>query len=692
MSYQVLARKWRPTTFAEMVGQTHVLKALINALDQQRLHHAYLFTGTRGVGKTTIARLLAKSLNCEVGVSSTPCGQCSACREIAEGRFVDLIEVDAASRTRVEDTRELLENVQYAPTRGRYKVYLIDEVHMLSTSSFNALLKTLEEPPPHVKFLLATTDPQKLPMTVLSRCLQFNLKNMTRESIVGHLNHILSAEAVPYEEASLWLLAEAASGSMRDALSLTDQAIAYGQGQLRELDVAAMLGTVDLNRVFKLIQALVEKKGDALLKQVADIAEHAPDFKLLMTELLSSLHRIAVCQVAPNAIDNSKGDQQAIRVLAQAAQPEDIHLFYQVGVAANKEMSLAPTEQAGFEMALLRMLAFSPSPAGHIDALPQLNAEPITTPEPSAPGPAPEQQAGAPLQSQPVSREPAAPEQADVNHPDRQESSASAPEVAAETPASASSADSTPPWDLDTADTPPADSEPEARPQPPEADVDGPPAEGSGSELKPTEAVVEDRSPQLAPPEAAVSEVAAPATENEPRPAPESEQQLSLGEAPKAVEAAQPSSANGQWTEPRWPETNRDDDPLLWWQVGLHKLGLTGMARTIFAHSQYYSYAEGELHLLVSANYRKVMNTTYEARLKEALPKLLPDFKQLKVTYGTAEVTPQLWLDQLHHAAWEQAVAELEQDQFVQTLVKDFGGELQKSTVKPTYNPLPTGA
>ena len=259
MSYQVLARKWRPRNFREMVGQEHVLQALVNALDHDRLHHAYLFTGTRGVGKTTIARILAKCLNCETGVSSQPCGECSSCLEIAEGRSVDLIEVDAASRTKVEDTRELLENVQYAPTRARYKVYLIDEVHMLSGHSFNALLKTLEEPPPHVKFLLATTDPQKLPVTILSRCLQFNLKNMPPEQIVGHLSNVLGQEMISFDEPSLWLLARAAAGSMRDALSLTDQAISFGSGKLGEADVRSMLGTVDLSFVYELLEALAAR-------------------------------------------------------------------------------------------------------------------------------------------------------------------------------------------------------------------------------------------------------------------------------------------------------------------------------------------------------------------------------------------------------------------------------------------------
>lgn len=360
MSYQVLARKWRPRIFREMVGQEHVLQALINALDHNRLHHAYLFTGTRGVGKTTIARILAKCLNCETGVSSEPCGQCSACREIAEGRFIDLIEVDAASRTKVEDTRELLENVQYAPTRGRYKVYLIDEVHMLSNSSFNALLKTLEEPPPHVKFLLATTDPQKLPMTILSRCLQFNLKNMNPERIVQHLKFVLDKELVPFEESALWQLGRSADGSMRDAMSLTDQAISYGSGKITELEVRAMLGTIDQSAVYDIATALASLEGKAVLNAVERMSEHAPDYASALAEMLSVLHRVAIAQALPEAVDNSHGDKDRIMQLAQQLPPEDVQLFYQTALLGRRDLPLAPDPRAGFEMVLLRMLAFKP--------------------------------------------------------------------------------------------------------------------------------------------------------------------------------------------------------------------------------------------------------------------------------------------------------------------------------------------
>ena len=363
MSYQVLARKWRPRSFREMVGQTHVLKALINALDSQRLHHAYLFTGTRGVGKTTIARIIAKCLNCETGISSTPCGTCSVCREIDEGRFVDLIEVDAASRTKVEDTRELLENVQYAPSRGRYKVYLIDEVHMLSTHSFNALLKTLEEPPPHVKFLLATTDPQKLPVTILSRCLQFSLKNMPPERVVEHLTHVLTAESIPFEEDALWLLGRAADGSMRDAMSLTDQAIAFGEGKVLATDVRSMLGTLDHGQVYGVLHALLEGDARGVLEAVRHLAEQGPDWSGVLSEVLNVLHRVAVAQALPEAVDNGQGDRDRVLALAQALPAEDVQFYYQMGLIGRRDLPLAPDPRGGFEMVLLRMLAFRPADA-----------------------------------------------------------------------------------------------------------------------------------------------------------------------------------------------------------------------------------------------------------------------------------------------------------------------------------------
>ena len=365
MSYIVLARKWRPKRFSEMVGQEHVLRALGNALDSGKVHHAFLFTGTRGVGKTTIARILAKSLNCETaGVSSNPCGVCAACREIDEGRFVDLIEVDAASRTKVDDTRELLDNVQYAPSRGRYKVYLIDEVHMLSNHSFNALLKTLEEPPPHVKFLLATTDPQKLPVTVLSRCLQFSLKRLPASLIGDRLKFIAGAENLPFEPAALALLARAAEGSMRDALSLLDQLIAFGGGKLDEMNTRAMLGTIDRGHVGRLIDALARSDGPALLAEVKDLDRDVPDYDRALIELAAFLQRIAIVQIVPEAaLQDEEFDAESLTRLAKALSPEDVQLYYQIALGGRRDLAMAPEPRVGFEMTLLRMLAFRPDAA-----------------------------------------------------------------------------------------------------------------------------------------------------------------------------------------------------------------------------------------------------------------------------------------------------------------------------------------
>lgn len=360
MSYQVLARKWRPANFAQLVGQEHVVSAISNGLENDRLHHAYLFTGTRGVGKTTIARIFSKSLNCEQGQGANPCGRCATCTEIDRGSYVDLLEIDAASRTKVEDTREILDNVQYKPTRGRYKVYLIDEVHMLSKHSFNALLKTLEEPPPHVKFLLATTDPQKLPVTILSRCLQFNLKALSREQISGQLKHILEQEGIPFQTEALSQLARAAQGSMRDALSLTDQAIAQGNGQVTVPVVVNMLGLMDKNQVLKLLDNLLKGDAEAVMGQVEQMSSQAPDYSQLLSELLSLLHQVALTQLVPQSCKLETVTAKAIYQLAQSSDPEHIQLLYQIAIQARKDLPHAPDGRCGLEMALLRMLAFMP--------------------------------------------------------------------------------------------------------------------------------------------------------------------------------------------------------------------------------------------------------------------------------------------------------------------------------------------
>jgi len=388
MSYQVLARKWRPRRFSELVGQEHVVRALVNALDNNRLHHAFLFTGTRGVGKTTLARILAKSLNCEQGVTSNPCGVCAACQEITEGRYVDLIEVDAASRTKVEDTRELLENVQYAPTRGRYKVYLIDEVHMLSTHSFNALLKTLEEPPPHVKFLLATTDPQRLPVTILSRCLQFNLKRLPSPLITKQLDTILESEGIEREAPALSLIARAGDGSLRDALSLLDQAIAFGGGRVGLQDVSAMLGSIDQRYVLQLLDALAAGDAVGVLNRIAELDQIAPDYAAVLAELISLLQRIALVQAVPGAVDDSLADPEEVRRLATLLAPEEVQLFYQIALIGRRDLPLSPEPRGGFEMVLLRMLCFRPLPvevpSPQASVGPAMPAPAASAPEPGA--------------------------------------------------------------------------------------------------------------------------------------------------------------------------------------------------------------------------------------------------------------------------------------------------------------------
>ena len=422
MAYQVLARKWRSRNFAQVVGQEHVVRALTNALQTDRLHHAYLFTGTRGVGKTSIARILAKSLNCETGVTDTPCGQCQACLQIDSGRFVDLLEIDAASNTGIDNIREVLENVQYAPTSGRFKVYIIDEVHMLSKSAFNAMLKTLEEPPPHVKFILATTDPQKVPVTVLSRCLQFNLKQIPPQVVAEHLAFVLGQENIVFEDGALKQIGFAAQGSMRDALSLLDQAIAYGMGTVTADAVQGMLGTVDQSYLLRLLGSLAENNGQALLQEADAMATRSISFDQALQALALLLHQIALAQTVPAALDRNTPDYQAIMNLAGRIPPAHIQLYYQIAIHSRKDLDLAPDEYAGFTMALMRMFAFKPSatlPAGNVTSTP--------APVVAAEAPAPVKQAAV---SEPQAAPQPEPALAQVAQP-----------AVAQTP------DATPPWE-----------------------------------------------------------------------------------------------------------------------------------------------------------------------------------------------------------------------------------------------------
>ena len=402
MSYQVLARKWRPRKFAELVGQEHVVRALTNALDTGRMHHAYLFTGTRGVGKTTIARIFAKSLNCERGESADPCGECAVCTAVDAGRFVDLLEIDAASNTGVDDVREVIENAQYAPARGRFKVYLVDEVHMLSKPAFNALLKTLEEPPPHVKFLLATTDPQKLPVTVLSRCLKFNLKRLLPDQISGQMRHILGAENIQYEDSAIVELARAADGSLRDGLSLLDQAIAYGGGALQADDVRAMLGSVARGQVLGLLEALAVGDGQQLLNECTRVASFSPDFGGVLGDLAAVLHRLQLIQLVPGyRPEGGDADDSALVALAERLMPEDVQLYYQIATAGRRDIAIAPDARTGFEMAMLRMLAFRPADGGEAPRRERPAAPAARQAEPPVPRAAPpapvERQAAPPM-------------------------------------------------------------------------------------------------------------------------------------------------------------------------------------------------------------------------------------------------------------------------------------------------------
>ena len=423
MSYQVLARKWRPRTFASLVGQEHVVRALTHALTARRLHHAYLFTGTRGVGKTTLARILAKALNCETGVSATPCGSCSACQEIDSGRFVDLLEVDAATNTKVDEMRQLLENAVYAPTRGRFKVYVIDEVHMLSNSAFNAMLKTLEEPPEHVKFILATTDPQKIPVTVLSRCLQFNLKQMTQPLIASHLQQILEVEAISAEAGALQLLARSAAGSMRDALSLLDQAIAHGSGKVEETQVREMLGAVDLDHLLSIVDALLAGDPAAMLQIADDMAARSLSFDAALQEMAALFTRLQIAQLAPQAIADDLPERQRIETLAAALDPEFVQLAYQIAVHGRRELPLAPDELAGFVMTLLRLHAFRPAREDDSGARPATVGVAAARPA-SAPPPA-------------DASRPAAPAAADSPGRPAMEVASAAPAAAPATPAAA---------------------------------------------------------------------------------------------------------------------------------------------------------------------------------------------------------------------------------------------------------------
>ena len=709
MSYQVLARKWRPRSFREMVGQTHVLKALISALDHQRLHHAYLFTGTRGVGKTTIARIMAKCLNCEQGISSTPCGECSVCREIDEGRFVDLIEVDAASKTKVEDTREMLDNVQYMPTRGRYKVYLIDEVHMLSTSSFNALLKTLEEPPPYVKFLLATTDPQKLPATVLSRCLQFSLKNMPPEPIVGHLQNVLTSENIPFEDDALWLLGRAADGSMRDAMSLTDQAVSFGDGSVMAEDVRAMLGTLDQGQIYGVLKALIAGDARGALSAVAHLAEHGPDWAGVLAEILNALHRIAIAQLMPDAIDNGQGDREQVLELAAMVPAEDVQFYYQLGLMGRRDLPLAPDPRDGFEMVLLRMLAFRPANLpGSAPSTPLLQPELA-----DIAGKTDAEQQAAPLDSAaspvPVTRSNTAPVATEPAH-------ASAPAAIAQS-ATASAAEVVAPWEeAAVTEVEPKSASAPAIVQQPAALLTPPSAQASGQSSAPSvapaaapqvAAVVEPVSAPVVP--AVVAPLASPETASASDEQPPPDYDQDYGQAFAAEdddEEAYLDHSNFQdyadlsgvssHDATATPQSNNAGVDLQLhiapasglaaeWQVLFSHLNLGGMTANIAANTVLVEKNLDTWLLHLDPNHSALFNPTQQQRINDAINAQLdaPITLQIEQQVPTQE-TPALALLRQQAQRQQEAEEAIYADPIVLQLIDTFGAKIVSDSIEPT--------
>ena len=657
MSYQVLARKYRPGHFKAMEGQGHVLQALINALDQNRLHHAYLFTGTRGVGKTTIARIFAKCLNCEQGVTSEPCGTCSSCVEISEGRSVDLIEVDAASRTGVDDMRDLLDNVQYLPTASRFKVYLIDEVHMLSKSSFNAMLKTLEEPPEHVKFLFATTDPKKLPVTVLSRCLQFNLKNMTPERVVNHLKVVLAEEGIEAEDSALWQLGRAADGSMRDALSLTDQAIAFGSGKLLGTEVATMLGTVDRQEVYRLIDAVAAGDGAKVYEVIDQVAEFAPDFSALLDELLTVLHKVAVFQVVPEGVDNSFGDREKIGQLATHILAEQVQLFYQIALMGKRDLNLAPDRKMGFEMTLIRMLAFEiddDSPPEATVAVPKPPAAERSIPKPVASSPL------AGLRDTLTSGPPRA---------------AQSTQAVAETPKSATvtAHEATP---AATKQAPSAGSDvrtrgsaapsPIASAQSPNATVD------HGSRSKPgTEAVslVQEMvaAESLDQTQDEDAEVGSEITARSQKPS----NVIELPNEALSAQAVSPAEPGQSGRDNRWCEL-------------LTQTNLGGIAYAMASNCVLTDEAEDRFHLSLDPAHSSLFNEGQIVRLSELLSGVLGQETVVAVTIALAEgKTPAALIDAARAAALEAAEQEVTCDPGVQHLIAGFDAKIVEGSIMP---------